>query len=320
MKKIKTRYKIIFFIIIVFALLIIEFPYYIESPGGISSLENKIKVNGYKSKGSFNLAYVNEYVATIPLIVYSIFNKKFDIVKQDEYIMNGETEDDYSNRDKLLMDESISNATYVAYKKANKTIEEISNKLYVLYNENENSDLKVNDEIIELNNIKVFSREDIEKILKTIDKDKVTLKVKNEDKIYTKHVYLTKDKKLGIIVSNIKEYKTNPEINFNIDKNESGSSGGLMMALSIYNSLIKKDLTNGKKIVGTGTIDTYGNVGEIGGVKYKLISAEKSKADLFFVPYGDNCLEAQQLNKKYKYKLKIKCVKTFDEAIDYLNS
>ena len=320
MKKIKTKYKIIFLIVLFFALLIIEFPYYIESPGGISSLEDKIEIDGYKSKGSFNLSYVSEYSATVPLIFYSFFNKNFDIVKQDEYVMDGETVEDYSNRDSLFMEEAISSAIYVAFKKANKNIEEINNKLYVLYNENENSDLKVNDEIIEINGNEVKSREDIENLLKTIKSDKVKIKVKRNEKISTKQVYLTKEKKLGIIVSNIKEYKTNPKLSFKIDKNESGSSGGLMMALSIYNSLIKEDLTNGLKIVGTGTIDYDGNVGEIAGVKYKLISAKKAHANLFFVPFGDNCKEAKKLNKKYNYKINIKCVKNFDEAVAYLNS
>ena len=37
-----------------------------------------------------------------------------------------------------------------------------------------------------------------------------------------------------------------------------------MLALSFYNSLIDEDITGGKKISGTGTIDLDGNVGEIG--------------------------------------------------------
>ena len=43
-----------------------------------------------------------------------------------------------------------------------------------------------------------------------------------------------------------------------------------MTALAIYNYLTEEDITHGKTIVGTGTIDINGNVGLIGGVKYKL--------------------------------------------------
>ena len=71
-----------------------------------------------------------------------------------------------------------------------------------------------------------------------------------------------------------------------------------MMALSIYGNLTNQDLTNGKTIVGTGTIDIDGNVGSIGGVKYKLIGAVKNKADIFIVPNGENYDEAIKIKKE----------------------
>ena len=52
-----------------------------------------------------------------------------------------------------------------------------------------------------------------------------------------------------------------------------------MMSLAIYNALTNNDLTKGRLIVGTGTIDENGKVGEIDGVKYKLKSAVNKKAD-----------------------------------------
>ena len=114
------------------------------------------------------------------------------------------------------------------------------------------------------------------------------------------------------------KYKTNPNIKFNIDKNESGSSGGLITALTIYNNLVKEDITNGLTIVGTGTIDINGKVGSIGGVNYKLKSAEASGADIFFVPNGENYKEAIKLKKEKEYKIEIVGVDTFDDALEYL--
>ncbi|MBQ9011957.1 MAG: PDZ domain-containing protein, partial [Bacilli bacterium] len=93
----------------------------------------------------------------------------------------------------------------------------------------------------------------------------------------------------------------------------------LMMSLAVYSYLNKIDLTSGKKIVGTGTIDTLGNVGEISGVKYKLIGAVKSKADVFLVPSGENYKEALKIKEKNNYKIKIVPIKTFDEALTYLS-
>jgi len=88
--------------------------------------------------------------------------------------------------------------------------------------------------------------------------------------------------------------------------------------LAIYNRLITEDLTSGKVIVGTGTIDSDGNVGPIGGVKYKLKGAEKEGAAIFFVPSGDNYEEALKEKKKHKYKIEVVEVKTLKDAIEYL--
>ena len=89
---------------------------------------------------------------------------------------------------------------------------------------------------------------------------------------------------MGIIIGLKYDYETEIPVEIKMRNKESGSSGGLMMALAIYNSLTQKDISHGKNIVGTGTIDIEGNVGEIDGIKYKLLGAKKKHADIFFVP------------------------------------
>ena len=91
-----------------------------------------------------------------------------------------------------------------------------------------------------------------------------------------------------------------------------------MLALTIYNKLTPEDITKGKKIVGTGTIDIKGNIGQISGIEYKLKGAVSQKADLFFAAHGKNYEEAINLKKKYNYKIPIIGVSTFDDALNYL--
>jgi len=55
---------------------------------------------------------------------------------------------------------------------------------------------------------------------------------------------------------------------------------GYELQIKIPNDLI----LNNKKICGTGTIDESGNIGEIGGVKYKMLGASKNKCDVFITP------------------------------------
>lgn len=321
---IKNNYKFILILILIIILLSINFPYYIDAPGGITDMSEKIEIEGYDSIGSFNLSYVKEYRATIPTLIISLFNKDFKVIKQNEVMFDTEDYETYNLRDKILMDESLSNAIYVAYTKANKNIEVLSNKLFVTYLDSKaDTDLIVGDEILSINNININNKSDITNLLKGINiGSKINIKVINNNKEYNRYAYIKEEenkKIIGILISNIKEYKTTPKVNFILDKNESGPSGGLITCLYIYDSLVKDDITNGLKIVGTGTIDLDGNIGSIGGVEYKLKSAVKENADLFIVPNDENYEEALKVKKENNYDVEILGVSTFDEVVNYLN-
>ena len=125
--------------------------------------------------------------------------------------------------------------------------------------------------------------------------------------------------KVGIAFLTTYEYDTDPSISVKTKSSESGSSGGLMLSLAIYNAITKEDITKGKTIVGTGTIDILGNVGKIDGVKYKILGAVKNKADLFICP-KENYEEAMKVKKEHNLDINIVSVETFDEAINYLKN
>jgi PDZ domain-containing protein len=74
-------------------------------------------------------------------------------------------------------------------------------------------------------------------------------------------------------------------------ENIGGPSAGLMLALGIVDKVKPEDLTGGKVIAGTGTIDQVGAVGPIGGVPQKLAGAKHDGATYFLTP-SDNCAEA----------------------------
>lgn len=70
-----------------------------------------------------------------------------------------------------------------------------------------------------------------------------------------------------------------------------GPSAGLMFSLGIVDKLTPGQLTGGKFIAGTGTIDDQGKVGPIGGINMKLVGARNAGARYFLTP-GDNCKAA----------------------------
>jgi PDZ domain-containing protein len=72
----------------------------------------------------------------------------------------------------------------------------------------------------------------------------------------------------------------------------SGPSAGMVFALGIIDALTPGDLTGGKRIAGTGTIDADGTVGPIGGIQQKLVGARRAGADYFLAP-SVNCDEVR---------------------------
>jgi PDZ domain-containing protein len=69
-----------------------------------------------------------------------------------------------------------------------------------------------------------------------------------------------------------------------------GPSAGMMFSLAVYDKLTPGSLTGGAQIAGTGTIDSAGNVGPIGGIRQKLVGAKRGGAAWFLAP-SDNCDE-----------------------------
>ncbi|MEU3746108.1 MULTISPECIES: S16 family serine protease [Streptomyces] len=71
-----------------------------------------------------------------------------------------------------------------------------------------------------------------------------------------------------------------------------GPSAGLLFSLGIVDKLDDGDLTGGKVVAGTGTIDADGTVGAVGGVSLKTQAAARDGATVFLVPKAE-CSDAQ---------------------------
>lgn len=324
---IKQNLLFISFCFLLPGVLLYPVPYYIYSGGGISDISNKITINNsYKSEGSFNLCYVQELEGTVTTYLLSHLFPSWDIVKQEDVSLSKqETTTDILNRDKVYLETTNMNAIKVAYEEANKEFNITDVYNYIIYiSEAANTDLKIGDNIVSVNDKKINDISDLKEIVNSYNaSDKLIIKVIRNKKEINCYAYINEingNKQIGISFQRSYEYETNPKITFSFENNEGGPSGGLITALEIYNELIEEDITNGLKIAGTGTIDSEGNVGEIGGIKYKLKGAVQAKADLFLVPIGNNYEEAIQEKEKNKYKIEIIGIDNFKNAIKYLRN
>jgi len=76
-----------------------------------------------------------------------------------------------------------------------------------------------------------------------------------------------------------------------------GPSAGLMWALGVTEVLTPEDLTRGRTIAGTGAVDLEGNLHAIGGVRLKVLTAERAGAEAFILPEG-NLAEARAAGER----------------------
>jgi PDZ domain-containing protein len=95
-----------------------------------------------------------------------------------------------------------------------------------------------------------------------------------------------------------------------------GPSAGLMWAIGLYDLLTPGDLTRGRTIAGTGTIDLDGNVGPIGGITDKVVGARDASADIMLVPRED----FDELRGIDTGDLTLIPVSTFDQAVAALSA
>lgn len=319
---IKENIKFLLILIVAFFVLTFELPYYIDTPGGLIDVSERLEVeDGYGINGSLNLAYISEFRATIPTLIVAYFNGDWEIIKKDDVVADNETIEENNYRNKILLEEANQNAIIVAFDKAGLDYEVTNRKVNIIYiYEEADTDLKIGDVITEINGIEINSKEEALNIIK--ESDELSIKVINDGIEYNRYankVDIGGEDLIGIMVSETKDVTPSKDVSINFKESESGPSGGFMMSLSIYDYLTSDDLTKGLKIVGTGTIDEFGNVGVIGGIEHKIKAAVKEDADIFFSPSA-NYAEALEVVTKENLDITLVEVSHIDDAIEYLNN
>lgn len=294
-----------------------EWPYYIEAPGGTINLSERIDNNYNKNNGSLNMLYVTEYRGNIVTLLLGKLFKSWDIYEIKNQQISDETSNDIYIRNKVMLDNSIQNATFVAYKHAGIEIT-IKDKKNIVIATTKDNGIKIGDILVSADNQTIDNITDLKELVisKNVG-DNIKLVVERENKTKEINIPIEKDKLIGIATITNYEYELPNDLNINFKSSEGGSSGGLILSLGIYSEITGIDILKGRNIAGTGTIDIEGNVGEIDGVKYKIAGAVKDKMDIIIVsPY--NYEEAKKVVEENNYDIELVEVSTFKEAIDYL--
>lgn len=353
MKKLIKEYWGFFLILIVIDVfmitsLFIKLNYDITTPASITKVSNVITVNDNTSS-NINTVSVYSY-SRVNILDYLIakINPYAEIEETYQYSVT-----DYNlvySSGVIQKKVSIYNAIIAGYRQAgyNDIIDENSFKGYIIHTlySYAPKELKIGDIIIEFNNQTLLGltgknefSEQVKSILYEKDKEYPITILRNGEKmtfnISTKYSYLLENVRYASFGIATYEYvipknlDTIPEYSWSYG-DSIGPSGGLMQSLYVYESLKGNILTKNLKIVGTGTVDAYGNAGAIGGIYQKVITANLSKADLFIIPVSsmdENVYKKEQnyIDAMRAYQqlgdtnMKIIVASSLEDIIDYLS-
>ncbi|BDR59385.1 SepM family pheromone-processing serine protease [Xylocopilactobacillus apicola] len=332
-----------FIIILVFLLVPIQIPtqYYIEGLGDAKSLKSVITVDGNSDKQEGALMYTDVGIrgpVNLLMLGESLLDPHSTIIDR-ESVMGDQTSEEYNNLQQYYMQNAENTAISTAFKKAGEKVHTKYLGVYVMSIDPDSqfkNKLKIGDTIIKVDDQKVSTSDNFRSYLDKKKKgQKVTIQVKRNNKSISVTgglIKLTKHRAgVGIVPIDHTKVVTDKKVNFDMG-DVGGPSAGLMFTLELYTILSKKNLRHGEKIAGTGTIEEDGTVGAIGGIDKKIVSADRAGAKYFIAPddtlskelkrdnphYVNNYHTALDAKKKFKLKIKIIPVKTFDDAVKAL--
>jgi len=319
------RYFLIIIITVLILLNLIPTPYFLIIPGQAINLSENITVeNGEKdAKGQFLLTSTAIIKANLLLYIYGFFDPNIDLKNRDEETLLNVDQKDYINIMEKLMQESQTISKLVALRKAGYSPEISGGGILIngiLDNSSVKNKLLSGDVITKIDEQPIHTLEEFSEIIRSYSSSQmVRITFLRDNSTYSTSISLielpgTNDKteRIGIgVYAGTKDLQCRfpLEIEINLEKIK-GPSAGLMIALEILNQLTENDLSSSLLVAGTGNLSMDGRITEVDGIKQKIISAKKHKADVFLVPQK-NYPEAL----KFSHGIRIIPVDDFDDAI-----
>ena len=321
--------KLIKIAIIIIALLIpgffVRLDYFVIRPSRALNLSELITVENADSNdiGSFYLVTVNQQRASPLTFIYAYFHPYMDLNPVERIIPKGMKESEYRQLLAENMRESRHLAQVVALRRVGYEIDIVSDGVEVIgFLEDAPSEafLEEGDKIIYVDDNPVFLATEVPVLVQDRPVGaEVSLTIVRSDQVMKIDIPTgpsPDDAEMPFLGIFIKTLPWEPVVPIEITMDTGrigGPSAGLMFVLEIMNQYLENDLTAGKIIAGTGTIDFKEKVGRIGGVVQKVIAAERAGAEYFFIPAGN-----YEQAKKVARKIQLVPVENLEEALQFL--
>lgn len=302
----------------------------LEAPGLALAVEPMVEVtpsHSYPQSGSFILtSVITQAPITAGEWFIGLLSPAVKIVPPETIVPQNTTPREVARQGYQMLDESENTAIVVGLQQANYDAVMIGKGVRVLSIEPDSLArglLQPGDTIMTLNGKPIQTPSDLINQIRDQDPNAIVrLQVKRDQRIIDLDVPLTPPTTPGDspkLWITIESAGTDIRLPFPVkivpQKIVGGPSAGLMFALTVYNMVTPDDLTGGRKIAGTGTINPNGSVGSIGGVEQKVVAAELAGATYFLVP-AENYIDALMVADH----IQVVKITTVGQAIEFLRS
>ena len=300
----------------------LELPYLAYSAGPVSDAADTVvaeHVDFYPPDGELlMLTVVTQDVNVFEAFLAGI-DPTVDLVRKQAVRREGESDEEYRNRVLQQMDDSNFRSIAVALNYLGYELvptEVVINE--IVDGVPASSVLELGDTVRSVNGVDISALEDFAPALEGYGVgDVIDMAVEREGSVVDVEVELAPKEDepdapmIGIVLGEL----TEPPFPIEIQAGDvGGPSAGLMHAIAIIDALTEGELTQGRVIAGTGTISLDGTVGNIGGIRQKVVGAEAAGAEYILVPEGnyESALTAE------RETIEIVPVATLDEAVAFL--
>ncbi|HZG57838.1 YlbL family protein [Paenibacillus sp.] len=309
-------------------------PYYLYQPGTMEELSAKVEVEGGdrpEGREGFYLTTVLSLKASnVFYYIYGLLAPDTEL-RAEEDVLGDLSAKEYDALLRHMMSASQATAVHAGFALADEPIRVEREGLFVTWVEPESGaagKLRVGDLIVEAGGAAATTLEQVRSAYAGGQAgDAVDIVFLREGKRQAASVPLYADAdgdvRLGIEAEEALRVATDRRVVWRAD-DIGGPSAGLMFALEVYDQATPGRLTRGYRVAGTGTMDMEGEVGQIGGIRQKVVAAAREGADVFFVPADvqaddRNAAEALAEAAARGYTLDVVPVRTLAEAVAYLS-